>query len=142
MIVSASYRTDIPAFHADWFRARLADGVCRVANPYGGKPFSVALRGDGVDGYVFWTRNTAPFADAFDDVAALGLPIVVQFTVTRRPYAAGRRRGRPDRGAGAEIRPPGRGLAVRSGGVHVDDRCRLAPPEFRPAVPRTPKFGG
>ena len=87
MIVSASYRTDIPAFHADWFRARLADGVCRVANPYGGKPFSVALRGDGVDGYVFWTRNAAPFADAFEDVAALGLPFVVQFTVTGYPRA-------------------------------------------------------
>lgn len=85
MIVSASYRTDIPGFHADWFRARLADGVCAVANPYGGKPSSVALRGDGVDGYVFWTRNAAPFAAAFDDVAALNLPFVVQYTVTGYP---------------------------------------------------------
>ncbi|MFT5488885.1 MAG: hypothetical protein ACI9JL_003644 [Paracoccaceae bacterium] len=87
MIVSASYRTDVPAFHADWFRARLADGVCTVANPYGGKPSSVALRGDGVDGYVFWTRNAAPFAAALDDVAALDLPFVVQFTVTGYPRA-------------------------------------------------------
>lgn len=87
MIVSASYRTDIPAFHADWFRARLADGVCPVKNPYGGKPSSVALRGDGVDGYVFWTRNAAPFAAGFDDVAALGLPFFVQFTVTGYPRA-------------------------------------------------------
>lgn len=85
MIVSASYRTDIPAFHADWFRARLIEGVCTVANPYGGKPSSVALRGDGVDGYVFWTRNAAPFAAALDDVAALGLPFIVQFTVTGYP---------------------------------------------------------
>ncbi|CAN0472779.1 unnamed protein product [Laminaria digitata] len=87
MIVSASYRTDIPAFHADWFRARLADGVCTVANPYGGKPSIVPLRGERVDGYVFWTRNAAPFADAFDDVAALALPFVVQFTVTGYPRA-------------------------------------------------------
>lgn len=85
MIVSASYRTDIPAFHADWFRARLAEGACSVKNPYGGKPSSVALRGDGVDGYVFWTRNAAPFTAGFDDVAALGLPFVVQFTVTGYP---------------------------------------------------------
>jgi hypothetical protein len=85
MIVSASYRTDVPAFHADWFRARLADGICAVANPYGGKPSSVALRGDGVDGYVFWTRNAAPFVAAFDDVAAFDLPFVVQFTVTGYP---------------------------------------------------------
>lgn len=85
MIVSASYRTDIPAFHADWFRARLADGFCDVKNPYGGKPYRVALRGAGVDGFVFWTRNARPFAAAFDDVTALDLPFVVQFTVTGYP---------------------------------------------------------
>lgn len=87
MIVSASYRTDIPAFFADWFRARLADGACLVANPYGGRPSHIALRGDGVDGYVFWTRNAAPFDEALDDVAALGLPFVIQFTVTGYPRA-------------------------------------------------------
>lgn len=87
MIVSASYRTDVPAFHADWFRARLAEGVCAVANPYGGKSSSVALRGDGVDGFVFWTRNAAPFAEAFDDVVAFDLPFFVQFTVTGYPRA-------------------------------------------------------
>jgi hypothetical protein len=85
MIVSASYRTDIPAFFADWFRARLADGACGVVNPYGGKPSRIALRGEDVDGYVFWTRNAAPFAAALDDVTALGLPFVVQFTVTGYP---------------------------------------------------------
>ena len=37
MIISASYRTDIPAFYGDWFRARLRAGFCRVANPYSGK---------------------------------------------------------------------------------------------------------
>jgi hypothetical protein len=72
----------VPAFHSDWFGARLADHVCEVANPYGGKPSSVALRGDGVNGYVLWTRSAAPFAAAFGDVAALNLPFVVQFTVT------------------------------------------------------------
>jgi hypothetical protein len=87
MIVSASYRTDIPAFFADWFRAHLAAGAIDVANPFSGKPFSVALRGDSVDGYVFWTRNAAPFADALRDVARLDLPFVVQYTVTGYPRA-------------------------------------------------------
>jgi DNA repair photolyase len=87
MIVSASYRTDIPAFFADWFRACLAAGAVDVANPYGGKPTRITLRGDGVDGYVFWTRNVAPFAAALDDVAALALPFVVQYTVTGYPRA-------------------------------------------------------
>ncbi|MGE0743823.1 MAG: DUF1848 domain-containing protein [Rhodospirillales bacterium] len=83
MIVSASYRTDIPAFYADWFRARLAAGWCRVANPYGGPAATVRL--DAADGFVFWTRNAAPFAAALDEVAARGIPFVVQFTVTGYP---------------------------------------------------------
>jgi hypothetical protein len=87
MIVSASYRSDIPAFHGDWFRQRLDAGFCEVANPYSGKPYRVNLRGDGVDGYVFWTRNAAPFAAALEDVARLHLPFIIQFTVTGYPRA-------------------------------------------------------
>lgn len=85
MIVSASYRTDIPAFYGRWFRTRFAAGRCTVANPYGGKPYEVGLRGPGVDGYVFWTRNSGPFAEALAEVRAAGLPFIVQFTVTAYP---------------------------------------------------------
>ena len=85
MIVSASYRTDIPAFRAEWFRARLAEGFCIVDNPYGGQPYRVDLSPRGADGFVFWTRNAAPFGDALHDVAALNLPFVIQFTVTGYP---------------------------------------------------------
>ena len=34
MIISASYRTDIPAFYGDWFGTRLAAGWVEVKNPY------------------------------------------------------------------------------------------------------------
>ncbi|HZH25776.1 MAG TPA: DUF1848 domain-containing protein [Azospirillaceae bacterium] len=90
MIVSASYRTDIPAFYADWFLARLRAGHCRVANPYGGPPGRVDLTPGAVDGFVFWTRNLAPFAAALDAVDALALPFVVQMTVTGYPRALDR----------------------------------------------------
>jgi hypothetical protein len=96
MIVSASYRTDIPAFYADWFRARLAAGWCEVRNPYGGKPYRVPLAAPDCDGFVFWTRNAAPFSAAFDDVAAAGLPFVVQFTVTGYPRPLDAHTPRPD----------------------------------------------
>ena len=33
MIISASRRTDIPAFYADWFVNRLNAGYCLVKNP-------------------------------------------------------------------------------------------------------------
>jgi hypothetical protein len=32
MIVSASYKTDIPAFYAEWFRQRLRAGFFLVRN--------------------------------------------------------------------------------------------------------------
>lgn len=86
MIVSASYRTDIPAFYAAWFQARLQAGYCMVSNPYGGRPSRVSLR-DGVDGYVFWTRNIGPFLPALDTVRRSGLPFVVQYTITNYPKA-------------------------------------------------------
>ena len=86
MILSASYRTDIPAFYSAWFRNRFRAGFARVANPYGGPASVVPLR-DGVDGFVFWTRNAAPFRDAFCDVQAAGIPFVVSYTVTGYPRA-------------------------------------------------------
>jgi hypothetical protein len=87
MIISASYRSDIPAFHGDWFLAALAAGEVAVANPYSQRPYLVDLRPDAVDGYVFWTRNARPFARALAAVAARGKPFVVQYTILGYPRA-------------------------------------------------------
>jgi hypothetical protein len=84
MIVSASYRTDIPAFYAAWFMNRLAAGLCRVPNPYGGADYHVALAPGAVDGFVFWTRNIAPLQGDLEAVRRRA-PFVVQFTVTGYP---------------------------------------------------------
>ena len=86
MIVSASYRTDIPAFYADWFMHRLRAGYCRVANPYGGGAYEVALTPEAVDGFVFWTRNMRPLMADLDAVRRIA-PFVVQFTLTGYPRA-------------------------------------------------------
>jgi hypothetical protein len=87
MIISASYRSDIPAFHGDWFLAALAAGEVAVANPYSQRPYLVDLRPEAVDGYVFWTRNARPFARALAAVAAQGKPFVVQYTILGYPRA-------------------------------------------------------
>lgn len=100
MIVSASYRTDIPAFHADWFARCLATGSCEVANPYGGPPYHVDLRPERVDGFAFWTRNAAPFAATLERVSSLGIPFVVQFTATGYPRALDAHTVRPAEAAG------------------------------------------
>ena len=85
MIVSASYRTDIPALYGRWFVNRLVAGWARAVNPYGGPPVRVGLTPAEVDGFVFWTRNLEPFADGLAAVEALGLPYLVQVTATGYP---------------------------------------------------------
>jgi hypothetical protein len=87
MIISASYRSDIPAFHGDWFLAALATGEVTATNPYNQRPYTVDLRPDAVDGYVFWTRNARPFSHALAAVAAQGKPFVVQYTIIGYPRA-------------------------------------------------------
>src|SRR5579863_7682824 len=84
VIVSASYRTDIPAFYAEWLMRRLSAGWCRVANPYGGAAYEVSLRPGVVDGFVLWTRNLRPLLPHLDAIRAVA-PLVVQFTVTGYP---------------------------------------------------------
>lgn len=84
MIVSASYRTDIPAFYAGWFLGRLAAGYAHVANPYGGGSYEVSLRPGEADGFVFWTRNMRPLLGGLDRVRGVA-PFTVQFTVTGYP---------------------------------------------------------
>jgi hypothetical protein len=97
MIVSASYRTDIPAFYGAWFMARLEAGFCRVASPYGGPPGRVELSRDAVEGFVFWTRNLGPFLGPLDALRRRGFPFTVQFTLTGYPSALERAVIAPER---------------------------------------------
>jgi Domain of unknown function (DUF1848) len=87
MIVSASYRTDIPAFYGKWFMNRLRAGYCMVGNPYGGPPYRVSLRPEHVDGFVFWTKHVGPFARVLREVHARGYPFIVQHTINGYPHA-------------------------------------------------------
>ncbi|MBT4905620.1 MAG: DUF1848 domain-containing protein [Rhodospirillaceae bacterium] len=83
-IISASYKTDIPAFYGGWFRARRMAGSCEVRNAWNGKTFQVSLRDEDCSGFVFWTRNVKPFRDELDRTARTH-PFVVQYTVTGYP---------------------------------------------------------
>lgn len=85
MIISASYKTDIPAFYGDWFQRRLDAGICHLVNPYSGRSHEVPLTRDSVDGFVFWTRNAAPFLESLAMVAKRGFPFAVHYTVTGYP---------------------------------------------------------
>lgn len=82
MIVSASYKTDIPAFYGEWFLNRLRAGFARMRNPRTGQAHHVPLTPEMVDGFVFWTRNVGPFLPALREVRRLGVPFVVHYTIT------------------------------------------------------------
>lgn len=61
MIISASRRTDIPAFFSEWFLRRLQAGFVLTRNPMNHRQVSrIALNPDVVDCIVFWTKNPAP----------------------------------------------------------------------------------
>lgn len=85
MIVSVSYKTDIPAFYGSWFIHRLRVGSCKMVNPYGRQVYTVPLTPDEVDGFVFWTKNVGPFLKYLPEVRRLGYPFLVQHTITGYP---------------------------------------------------------
>jgi hypothetical protein len=60
MIISASRRTDIPAFYSEWFVKRIRAGYVLVRNPLNGKQISkISLSPEIVDCIVFWSKYPA-----------------------------------------------------------------------------------
>ena len=83
MIISASRRTDIPAFYSDWFFNRIKEGFVLVRNPMNFRQISrVYLTPDVVDGIVFWTKNPIPMIRRLDELC--NFMYYFQFTIT--PY--------------------------------------------------------
>ena len=69
MILSASRRTDLPAFYSEWLSNRLKEEYVMVRNPMNihqvGK---ISLSPDVVDGIVFWSKNPLPMLDHLADI--------------------------------------------------------------------------
>ncbi len=64
MIISASRRTDIPAYYSEWFFNRLREGYVCVRNPVNASQIrKISLSPDVVDGLIFWTKNPMPMMD-------------------------------------------------------------------------------
>jgi hypothetical protein len=86
MIISASRRTDIPAFYARWFMNRIRAGFCEVPNPFNRQQVSfVSLLPEDVDVIVFWTRNPRPFFPYLDELEARGYRYYFQYTLLGYP---------------------------------------------------------
>ncbi len=81
MILSASRRTDIPAFYAEWFMNRLREGYVLVRNPMNYHQVSrVQLNPKVIDCIVFWTKNAKPLLPYIPDIQRL-YPFYFQYTL-------------------------------------------------------------
>ena len=81
MIVSASRRTDLPAYHLPWLLNRLKEGYALVRSPYAPHRVTrVDLRPEAVDGLVLWSKDPRPLLPHLD--ALEPYPWYLHFTLT------------------------------------------------------------
>jgi hypothetical protein len=86
MIISASRRTDIPAFYSEWLLNRIREGYCAVPNPFNPEQVSrVSLKPEHVDVIVFWTRNPAPLLPRLKELDDRGFRYYFQYTLLNNP---------------------------------------------------------
>lgn len=83
IVLSASRRTDIPAFYMDWFMDRMADGLFEVRNPFNGRIRRVIATADTVHTIVFWSKNFGPFIEGGygQRLRQMGMHLFFNFTV-------------------------------------------------------------
>ncbi len=87
MIISASRRTDIPAYYSEWFLNRLKAGYVLIRNPViSSAVYRIELNPKIVNCIVFWTKDAANILDKLDEINSLGYKYAFQFTVT--PYGS------------------------------------------------------
>jgi len=86
MIISASRRTDIPAFYSRWFINRIRDGYCLVPNPFNKHQINrISLTPADVDVIVFWSRNPRPLFSSLRELNEAGYRYYFQFTLLDYP---------------------------------------------------------
>ena len=84
-LVSASRRTDIPAFYGEWFMNRVKAGFVLTENPFNGKLYAVSLRPKDVAGFVFWSKNYEPFLPFLPALKDMGYGFYFHYTITGLP---------------------------------------------------------
>ena len=96
MILSASRRTDIPAYYSQWLLNRLQAGFVLSRNPMNHAQVSkIELSPDVVDCIVFWTKNPRNMLDKLEAIDELGYRFYFQFTLT--PYDQSVEKGLEDK---------------------------------------------
>ena len=84
-VISASRRTDIPAFYSKWFMNRIRDGYVRWMNPFSKAVYEVSLRPEDVSAIVLWSKDYQPLLPHLDELDAGGYRMLFHFTITGLP---------------------------------------------------------
>jgi len=84
-VISASRRTDIPAFYSEWFMNRIRAGYVVWQNPFSHIQYKTSLHPDDVWAIVFWSKNYRPLLPHLDTLDSLGYRMVFHFTITGLP---------------------------------------------------------
>jgi len=88
IVISASRRTDIPAFYMTWFMKQLEKGFFEVTNPYNRKVSIVPATADKVHTIVFWSKNFDPFIKGRygEKILKMGYNIFFNYTINSQSY--------------------------------------------------------
>ncbi len=96
MIISASRRTDIPAFYGKWFINRLKAGEVEVRNPFNYNQISkYLLTPENVECIVFWTKNPDNFFQYLNQIDELNINYYFLFSLN--PYGVDYEANLPDK---------------------------------------------
>jgi len=85
MIISASRRTDIPAFYGDWFMNRIKEGYVTIKNPFNGSRKTISMLPRDVCMIVFFSKNPGPLLDHLNLLDRMGYKYYFHFTVNNYP---------------------------------------------------------
>jgi len=136
MIISASRRTDIPAFYTPWFMERIRRGFVDVPNPVRPRQVArVSLAPAAVDAIVFWTRDPRSLLPHLAELDGRGFIYYFLFTLLDYPRLL-----EPFTPSVAEALDGFRRLADRVGPARVIWRydpvifSNLTPPEYHREV--------
>ncbi|MCP4688086.1 MAG: DUF1848 domain-containing protein [Desulfobacterales bacterium] len=83
IVISASRRTDIPAFYMNWFMEGVRLGEFEVVNPFNQRVTVTPATPDKVHTIVFWSKNYGPFIDGGfgDTLESEGFNLFFNFTI-------------------------------------------------------------
>ena len=83
IVISASRRTDIPAFYMDWFFKQLNLGRFKVVNPFNHRIRRVPATSYKIDTFVFWSKNFGPFLENGhgEKLRSLGYHLFFNFSI-------------------------------------------------------------